>query len=90
MREYSLDYSCLLRSQAINKIKQYANNPDYILNYGISKPSSQTGHALEIKSYNQDTNTVKFINPKCAAYEQEQNIDELTKELISLYITPVK
>lgn len=84
------NYSYLLKSQAINRIKQYANNPDYILNYGISRPSSQTGHALQIKSYNQDTNTVKFIAPECTAYEQEQNMDELAKELISLCITPVK
>lgn len=69
---------------------KYGTDPKMIFNIGWLKPGSQNGHALSVRAYNPETKKLVIVNPNCTAVEYETTVDELGKNLYSVYTTILK
>ena len=90
-------------SQAESIIKQYANNKDFILNFGTKeKENAQaestflkeynlvSNHGYSIINYDEASRIVKMINPHEASEVVEIPLDKLLQYVKSLYLVSLK
>lgn len=84
---YSVDNKCN-ETDIHNFFLRKGTNPDKVIfNIGLLKPGQNSGHAMELKSYNPQDKTFTLIDPMLCASQETFPLDKLSKELFCIWET---
>lgn len=69
---------------------KYGTNPKFLFNIALYEPGRNAGHALQVRSYNPQTKKLSIVDPCLGSVQCEKTVEELGKELHTVWTTVLK